>query len=184
MPLNSFISAINEKLSSLIPGIKVYGITQSVQRGSETIPATVNKDGECRYVGLDDTYPAIIYHKNTAITTVRSARQGRGDEYSDLINTYSLSMIVYLDHKRSCLLPDEMFLFLQANFPDAIKEDPFSLIRVNITSVILNSAQVLKTEYEGIELKIPPEKSLFQVNYNIETTFRKKCFEKCPEVIN
>lgn len=184
MPLNSFISAINQKLSGIITGAKVYGLTQAVQRGSETLPATITKDGEYEYVGFDDVFPVMIYHKNTAITVSRSQRQGRGDEFPDLINTYSLSMVVYLDHKRACMIPDEMFLLLQSNFPDAIKEDPFSFIRVNITSVILNSAQVIKTEYEGSDFKLPPEKSLFQINYNIETTFKKRCFEKCPEVIN
>lgn len=185
MPLNSFISAINEKLSGLVSGSKVYGIAQSVQRGSETLPATISKDGEYTYVGLDDVSPVIIYHKNIAITVSRSTNQkGFGNELPDLINTYSLNMIVYIDHKRACMTPDDFFLFIQANFPDGIKEEPFSFIRVNITSVILNSAQVLKTEYEGSEFKLPPEKSLFQINYNIETTFKKKCFEKCPEVIN
>lgn len=184
MPLSNFISAINSKLSGLLPDIKVYGLTNLIQRGTETFPAIIDKTGEGTYVGFDDIQSAIIYHRNTGITVTRKTQQGYGDVHSDVINTYAMSMFIYLDHKKSCLIPDEFFLYLQSNFPDAIKEDPFSFIRVNITSVILNQQQLINTEYAGSDFKIPAEKSFFALTYNIETTLKKKCFEKCPEVIN
>jgi hypothetical protein len=164
-----------------MPGIKAYGLAQTVQRESDGVPGVVDISGDINYVGLDDIYPAIIYHKVNAVSVTRAARQGYGDEYSDLKNTYALVMVIYVDHKRACMTPDEMFLFLQANFPDAIKEQPYSAIRVQINTVNLNSGQVLTSEYPKSEFQIPANKSLFQITYTIETTFAKKCFAKCPE---
>lgn len=181
MPLSSFISAINKNLLSLMPGIKVYGLTQAIQRNTETLPGVVDKTGEIKYVGFDDLQSAIIYHKNLSIAVTRSTKPGRGDDYGDPIFTYAVNMVVYLDHARACMTPDEMALFIQSNFPDAISKEPYRLIRVNITSVNLNSQQVLEAEYKGGDFQLPANKSLFQVNYNIETTFTKKCFAKCPE---
>lgn len=189
MPLSKFIYAINDRLSGMIDGIKVYGLAQSLERvqgnTTETIPAIVDKSGEATYVGLDDTHPAILYHKNTGITFTRGTgnRAGFGDARGYVVATYAMSMILYLDHKRTNLLPDEAALYIQANFADEIKMDPYKQITPNITSVILNSATVLASEYVGSEFKIPPAKSLSQINYTIESVFSKNCFEKCPEVL-
>lgn len=189
MPLSKFIYAINDRLSGMIDGIKVYGLAQSLERvqgnTTETIPAIVDKSGEATYVGLDDTHPAILYHKNTGIIFTRGTgtQQGYGDQKGYVIATHAMSMILYLDHKRTNLLPDEAALYIQANFADEIKMDPYKQITPNITSVILNSATVLASEYVGSEFKIPPGKSLSQINYTIESVFSKNCFEKCPEVL-
>lgn len=189
MPLSKFIHAINDRLSEMIPGIKLYGVAQSMDRNSgtvaETLPAVINKSGEAVYVGFDDVYPAILYHKNSAISFSRGTgnSSGYGDQNGYVIATYTMAMYLYLDHKRTNLLPDEAVLYIRANFADLLRMDPYQRITPNITSVILNSAAVLRSEYAGSDFLIPLGRSLTQINYTIESVYKNDCFEKCPEVL-
>jgi hypothetical protein len=189
MPLSKFIHAINDRLSGMISGIKLYGVAQSMERNSgtvvETLPAVIDKSGEAVYVGLDDVHPAILYHKNTAINFSRGTGNsaGYGDQNGYVIAAYTMAMYLYLDHKRTNLLPDEAVLYIRANFADLLKMEPYQRITPNITSVILNSAAVLRTEYVGSDFLIPPGRSLTQINYTIESVYKNDCFEKCPEVL-
>lgn len=184
MLLRSWVNKINEDFKGLMPGLKAYGLTQAIDRTRgterEILPGEVGKDGEIIYVGIDDD-PAIVYHRNSAILTTRSAKQGVGDGYSDVVNTYQMAMIVFNDATKTKLFPEELFLFLQANMPDAIKSDPYKNIVIRTTNVILNSQLVFAAEYDGAAFKLPAEKSLFQINYTIESTFKKDCFVKCPD---
>lgn len=184
MLLRDFINKINEDFKGLIPDMKVYGLAQSVIRTrrseEELLPAVIGKDGEMTYVGIDDVDAVRIYHRMAGITTRLSTVKGTGDDHNAIVNTYQMVMIVYIDHKRSKLFPEELFLYLQANMPDGIKSPPYSLINVRTTSVITNSQLVFRAEYGGTEFKLPAEKSLFQINYTIEVTHKKGCFSKCP----
>jgi len=185
MLLRDFIDKINADILTLVKGIKVFGLAQSIIRTvgteQELLPGIVNRSGEIEYVGLDDDNAVRIYHRNAGITTARSTSKGYADDQSDVINTYQMVMIVYIDHQKSKMYPDELFLFIQANMPDAIKSEPYKNISIRTTNTIMNSQLVFAGEYAGTEFKLPAEKSLFQINYVIETTFAKKCFKKCPE---
>lgn len=185
MFLREFIKKLNQDLSGLVPGIKVFGIAQPVIRTNsseedELIPGVVERDGEITYVGIDDVDPVRIYHRLAGIQVTRSTDKGYGEIQSDVINTYQMVMIVYINHKRTKLLPEELFLYVQANIPDGIKSPPYKEIKVRIANVITNSQVVYRAEYGASEYKLPAEQSLFQVNYTIETRFKKDCFEKCP----
>jgi hypothetical protein len=181
MPLNKFIATINEPLKGLVSGIKVYGLAQSVSRGAQVVPAVVGKDGEMVYVGPDDLQPVIVYHKagNIAVGTSANVR-GVGDEPNGIVNRYPMAMIIYLDQKKTNLSPDQLFLYVQANFPDFIRMEPYSNVVVTVNNIILNAQQVFDSEFRGVD-PLPASQSLMQIYYTIESTFRKKCFEKCPE---
>lgn len=184
MLLRNYISQINKNFSGLIPGIKVYGLAQSVIRetssGEELLPGIVDQDGEITYVGLDDEDPVRLYHRLAGLTTGRITGQGYGDNHNDIVNTYQMVIICYINHKRSKLFPEELFLYLQANIPDALKVEPYKTITIKTGNVIFNSQLVFRAEYAGSDFKLPAEHSLFQINYTIETVFKKNCFEKCP----
>lgn len=182
MPLNSFVQAINDQLVKLVPVMKVYGVAKTVVRGQERLPGIVSAKGDIEYVGIDDKYGVQIYHKSQSInTTLRGP--GYGNALSDIVNTYAMSMFIYLDRSKVNIEPEELFLYLQARLPDTMKAEPFNLITIRTTNVILNSEQVYNTEYRGHEYPLPVEKTLFQVNYTIETVLKKHCFADCPEVL-
>jgi len=184
MPLNDFVSAINDHFSGLVPGIKVYGIARSIVRRTgtvvETLPGIVSYKGEIEYVGIDDVNSVRIYHKSVSISTTQR-NNGSGNNIGDIVNTYGMAMFVYLDRAKLNLDAEEFFLYLQANMPDNVKADPFAYISFRLTNVNLNPEQVFAAEYRGIEFSLPAEKTFFQVNYTIETVLKKQCFATCPE---
>lgn len=185
MLLRSFLKKINENIEGILPETKVFGLAQSIVRsageGTETLPGVVAKDGEIEYVGIDDVNAIRIYHKINTLTSSRIAtKEGYGDELNDVVNLYQMSMIVWIDHKRTKLHPEDLFLFLQANIPDGIKASPYKRVLISVTSVNFNSRAVFTAEYAGVDFRLPENKSLFQLNYNIESTFAKNCFVKCP----
>lgn len=185
MLLRDFIKKINQEFEKLVPGIKTFGIAQSVVRtvGSEEelLPGIVGKDGEITYVGIDDVDPVRIYHRIAGLTTTRKPTQGYGESLSDIINTYQMVMVVFLNNKATKLYPEELFLYLQSNIPDGLKAEPYKTVFIRTTNVILNSQVVFRAEYVGTAFKLPEHLSLFQINYVIESTLKKECFAKCPE---
>lgn len=182
MPLNKFLTEINEEITGLVKGMQVYGLAQSVTRtkGSDTVPA-INNKGEYKYIGVDDINPVIIYHKAQGLTTARLVTQGYGDSQSDYLNTYQMAMIVYLDTVRAKMEADELYLYLQARIPGELNKGVYRSVRVSTRNVILNAAQVWQQEYGGLPFALPVEKTLFQINYTIESRMNPNCFEKCPE---
>lgn len=184
MSVSKFIDEINKK----IPPVhgKVYGLANSIVRirkdlSIEMLPGIINKDGEVFYVGLDDVEPFIMYHKSGSITPISKAK-GTGNT-DDIVNSYNNSVIVYNDRKRTGMLPDEIVLFLQSVFPEMIRMEPYKTVSVRFSSVVLSDQAVFASEYQNTEFKLPPGKNLIQVNYIIESVFRKGCFEKCPLTI-
>lgn len=191
MPLNSFIHAINDHLRNQFPkDAAFFGVCQSIPRiqGSveEVLPGQVNQTtGEIKYVGVDDRNSLVAYHKLNGITVEPvNTRGGFGDEPSDTRNTYSLSMLVYHDMKKTGDTSD-LFLHLQNTFPQFMNAPPYKSVLLRITSVILNSGQLFAQEYKGTSFKLPATSVLFQLNYTIESSFKRGCFEKlCPEDIH
>lgn len=185
MFLRDYIDQLNTDLGKIIGGTKVYGLAQPIVRtvGSEQelLPGVVNRKGEIEYVGVDGDLPVIIYHKNSGVQVRVSAQKGVGDNQNDLINSYQMAMVVFINVQRVRLYPEEYFLYLQANMPTELKIQPYKQLLIRMTNVILNSQLVFQAEYGGTQFTLPPSMSLFQINYTIESTFSKSCFAKCPD---
>lgn len=180
--LSEVINTINVALAASFggyPGVKVFGLTQSLLRGKDQLPAAVDLSGEAVYVGIDDVAPLIIYHK-TLSASQNSAKAAYGDVQSYLVNQFNNAAIVYWDRKRVRLLPDEVWQYVQCALPNAIQLPQYRLIRIIFQSVILNAQQIYSTEYKVLK-PLDPGKSLIQVNYQIEGTFDRRCFQHCPE---
>lgn len=178
--ISHVIGEINKGLSKLfenVAGAKVYGLAQSMIKDGKLIPCLVDNTGEGIYIGADNDRPVITYHKNNSITTTLDKTKAFGTSPGAIVNTYANTLIVYLNRKKLKLLPDELFLYIQSAFPDTLKKEPFT-ISVKITNVILSSTQVWASEYQR-EFTLPPEANLFALNYTIESSFKKGCFEKC-----
>lgn len=188
MSNSKFISALNVQINDLVkayPGGRVLGLAQGIIRVEsngdlQLIPAEVDKEGEGKYIGLDDSAPVTLYHKANSIQITEKSNSGYGDARALTVNTYNNSMIVFLDRKTTGLLPDEFISLLQANLADAIEMKPYKSVIVRLQNIILNSQQVFASEYQNFEYKIPPRFSLFAINYQIESTFDRKCFATCP----
>lgn len=154
----------------------LYGIAESVKRGTETLPEIDEK-----YVGIDDIHPAIIYHRLNSMTSTIKQNTGYGRSAGDQANTYGMSMVVFLDRNKTGLYPDELLLLIQSNFPERLKLSPYVSVVTTFGSVQLKSSEVYSQEYTSDTYRLKSGQYLFKINYTIETVFSKGCFDKCPD---
>ena len=149
------------------------GVASNATRGGVTQPVIDEK-----YAGADDKYPLVAYHKLGSLTSRFQEGFGR---VHDQINTYSNGLIVFLNKTKCKLYPDELLLYIQANIPETIAMDPYSLIRVVINNTQLDSETVYAQEYTKAKFELKANQYLFRINYTVETTFKKGCFKTCPQ---
>lgn len=174
--IRDIVLELNRSLTWLPIGSETNGIAELLLRDGVTIPAIGEK-----YVGVDDVFPVRIYHRLNSMASSVKAKTGYGREAGDQVNTYQLSMVVFLDRPKSLMYPDEFLLVAQANFPERISLDPYISIVTNFGSAVFDSQLVYRQEYVASETyRLKEDQYFFKINYSIETTFSKGCFKKCP----
>lgn len=175
--VHDIVDKINASLD-LPGGSDINGIAQSAYRKPDRFPGVVKKGGEIRYVGIDDKYSVLLYHKLNSVSVKTDPRRGFGNSTGPINNSYSISLVVYNNRKKTKQFADELSSLIQSQFPDTVKLEPYQSINIFFNSVILNDLQVWQQEY-SIEYQLPPDHNLFQINYTVEATFLKGCFITC-----
>lgn len=160
----------NEKIAPLIAGLKTYGIAKTAIKDTGLMPYIDEK-----YIGVDDTYEAQIYHKQLTINSTTIARSGYGDSDADLQNTYGMAMFVYFNEKKCGIRADELYTYIQSVITGVLKADGYKSIRVNVLNAILNDSQVWSQEYGKTPYRLAGPQRLVQINYTIVMVFEKSC---------
>lgn len=174
--IRDIVGELNKSFTWLPSGSEANGIAELILRDEVTIP-TIND----RYVGIDDVYPVRIYHRLNSMTSTIKAGTGMGRSVGDQVNTWQLSMVVFLDKPKSNMYPDEFLLFAQANTPERLTMEPYKSIVTTFTGALLDSQLTYKQEYVASETyRLKEDQFFFKINYSIETTFSKGCFKRCP----
>jgi hypothetical protein len=181
------LDIINEGIAGIHVDERIYGLAENVTRetssGYISMPGVVDINNEVKYLGVDDIYSFIVYHKITNATIVYNST-GYGENYGDAVNTYLSSLYVYWDRKKIMLYPPDMLLLLQARMPVAIKglKDIKQAV-VLIGNANTNTQQIYQQEYSSNEplTRLPEGKYIMQINYNIRITFNPSCFTNCVE---
>jgi len=157
-------------------GSEANGIAELLLRDETTIPV-IND----RYVGIDDIYPVRIYHRLNSLNSSIRQGTGTGRSVGDNVNTYQLSMVVFMDRPKACMYPDEFLLFAQANIPERLSIDPYKSVVITYGSSVFDSLAVYRQEYVASDTyRLKEDQFFFKINYSIETTFSKGCFKRCP----
>jgi hypothetical protein len=169
---------------------QLFGIATPVARekvGSaqrETLPCIYSAD-EPVYIGIDDTYPLIIYHRLLRNTTRPApAAQQFGDGQKFVQGNATLAMIVYADRLKIELSPDQLEALIIAGTQDEIPKASypskgFSSMLVIPVETNFNSAAVFAQEYTNASFFLKPESILFQITYNVASQYRKDCLAIC-----
>jgi hypothetical protein len=174
--VRDIVLEINSSLTWLPAGSEANGIAELLLRENVTIPVINEK-----YVGIDDMYPVRIYHRLNSLGSNIRPGTGTGRSLGDNVNTYQLSMVVFLDRPKACMYPDEFLLFVQANTPERINIYPYKSVVITFIGGVFDSLSIYRQEYVASDTyKLKEDQFFFKVNYSIETTFSKGCFKKCP----
>lgn len=181
--IEEILEIINSSLEGLHLDQKVYGLAQTVIRvqGSEqdALPGLVERNGEIKYVGIDDVDSIIIYHKLNGLTSTQQ-NKGIGDRPGDVKNNYNMSAIAYWDRKRYNKMPDEFMMIIQSRIPSIVTGlDKIKTLMIKPTGAVTNSIQVFSQEYNGTKFNLPSNANLMRIDYTIETTFNPDCLKEC-----
>lgn len=187
MSIVNIIENLNLEISkpfAQIPGAVVYGLTELVPGVSKdnvnyVIPGVVSKSGEVKYVGYDDKSPLIIYHRLSSASQTERIGSSYGDDRTDLITTFSIALYVYADRKTLCVDQSGLLELIQASLPDILLISGYKSIILRVQTINFNTQSILRSEYQGTTAKLSPNKVLIQINYQIETTLRRKCAARC-----
>jgi hypothetical protein len=176
--IHNIVDDINKSLVELnLAEAVYYGVAQTAIRSEEKIPAIVTRNGELSYVGVDDKRGVIVYHKLNSLTTRVDLKNSIGRQPT-YINQYSLSAYVYLNRRKVKLLNDEFYNSMVEAVPTIFSVPPYQSVTLVFNSVLLNDMQVWAAEYSE-PYRLPADQNLFQVNYTVEASFLRGCFNKC-----
>lgn len=192
MPYIKYIAEyINNELDAFLKQFgskKIVAIAQSLPRqtnaGLELLPSYVDEDGEAQYVGPDDEFDYIGYHRVNSVTVGKANLNKYGDARGINANVVKMSYVVFGRRDQLKLTNDELSFYLQINFPEAadsnmLKQLQLRACNINITDIILNDLQVFTEEFQRIDFFLKPEQYLLKVNYTIESAFDRRCFNIC-----
>lgn len=168
--LNDITQFINGKVSEIVPGAKVYGVAKMAVKDGQIMPYIDEK-----YIGIDDTYTAMSYHKQLTVASTTVPRTGYGDGDLSLQNTYQMAMVIYLNENKTGFVPDQLYTFIQSAITGVLKAESYKSIRVGVSSAILNDAQVWAQEYGQSPYKLSGPQRLMQINYSIVIVFDQNC---------
>lgn len=170
LSINDISVWANEKVCGIIEGAKAYGIAKSALKDGNIMPYIDEK-----YIGIDDTYPAQIYHKLLSIASTAVALSGYGDNAESLQNTYQMAMFIYFNEGKCDFTADKLYTFIQASMTGKVKSEGFKSIRIGVNSANLNDAQVWAQEYGAAPFKLIGKQRLIQVNYIAVMVYNKEC---------
>lgn len=135
------------------------------------------KDGEYKYVGIDDTFPVIVYHKHI--------QSGFSDtDVNERTETNRMQMVVFgrLDFLR---LTNEVLgsLFVAA-FPSEIRKSAYNYLGVSSLQPALSNANsdtaaIIAREYPGFDYQLGPEHGMLLFDYTLESNYNRNCFKAC-----
>src|SRR6185369_6893919 len=97
--------------------LSLFGISETTTREDQQFPVFFATN-QGTWAGFDDKKEVIIYHKLNSVQTSQ-ANNGYGDKGGEVINRYSMQIIVYF--KSNKVKSDEMFAFIQAVLPETIQ---------------------------------------------------------------
>jgi len=170
------------KCSDVFAGSIFHGIATSATKADRAgmFPVVYDDRGQFKYIGIDDKFPLMMYHRITSmITPPDPGSYGDGDRMKLIAG---MRAAIYADRERVKIQADELGLFMSNGFPSVIHKVPnFGTVAVRIQSIVPDNIAAFQIEYGATPFFLKPEQLLILINYQLETTVKKSCFNICPE---
>jgi hypothetical protein len=183
--VDQIVGGLNDILTNLFPCERrnVLGVAQSVRLDSgkdrsRIVPGVFKAPNDVIYAGFDDNYALCCYHRIDTMTP-RKVAGGYGDNEKILLS-HNMQLVVCANTVVVKKDAAEIALNIQFAFPERIKpgEPGFDSIAFNVNSINLNAEQVFAAEFKNVPFFLGPEHALLKVQYTIESTMNKRCYEK------
>lgn len=177
--IKSFLSDSTFALSSL------NGIAYPLLKEKDnSLPATIDNKGNATYVGIDDKYSFMVYHKvMTTVPKKADATRQFGDGNKTTQVTNKMSLVVFANREKLKITQEVLANYILASLPTNIDKTILSKERlsecsIDVLEVNFNSSALFKREYLK-ESVLKPHQMLFEVSYQIVYSFNSTCINTC-----
>jgi len=185
--LGSIVTGINNALKGKLTAFPTayyagiaYALVKKEGKGSQSLPAIIDLNGDAKWISFDDINELIIYHKINNSTYSQLKQGSYGDGYDMFQHNYEIDLIVMADRKKVRVDPDVLEAAIASNIPTKLPL-PAGLNFMNIVTVNANhnSRSLFGQEYPGVDYYLKPEHIFFSIRYRIELRYQKGCISLC-----
>lgn len=188
--INGTLSAEMNNVASLQNHI-LYCIAEPAQTNDENNkqiiqPTVINLDGECTPVTHDDSYSLVAFHTITTETLQGVDNMSFGNKSQDWITSLAdIELIVFANRTKVKMSPrvlsGQIIAFMpasQISITDT-QNKKIATGSLAVTSVNYDSLSIFGRIYRNVEYFIGGDIMLFSIRYQLESNFRKECFNTC-----
>jgi len=150
-----------------------------------TKPCTIDNDGECTPVIVDDNYPMQIYHRIMSLNYEQVAEDNYGDPVNFIKENASMSLVLIADRGRLQMEAEDLLSLIAVNLKPTlttVQLAALSLISCNIYAngeAVIDSEIVYNREYNTQEFLLKPNLDMYSLSYTIEMVYGKNCLSAC-----
>lgn len=186
------VHAIVEEINNAVKGFltgpsyqmsSLNGIAYTMLKEKDnSLPAVVDNEGEARYVGIDDKYNLMIYHR--IMTTAPSKKTSQyGDANTRTNITNRMSMVVFANRQKLKLTQEVLANYIVASLPTNIdksilSQESLNNCTIDVLEINFNSSALYKREYLKDSV-LKPHQMLFEISYQIVYGFDSSCIKTC-----
>jgi hypothetical protein len=158
-------------------------IAELVLDDEETKPGVINNSGDVEYVGIDDTYPFIIYHRVISPDAEWTSEQDFGN-LRNIKETTKMLMVVMGDRNRLQLTAEDIKTGIVAALPLELPGSELNSLGLKSANIIpgefnWDRLEVYRGEFNLKEPKLNTNTIMFSFSYQIETVYDQSCFAIC-----
>lgn len=187
--VNSIVAEINEAVKGFLTGpsfaaSSLNGIAYTFLKEKElALPAVINDKGEAKYIGIDDKYNLIVYHRIITTTPSKKKAGQYGDGNKRTTITNKMSMVVFANREKLKITQEVLANYILASIPtnidkEILSKESLSECTIDVLDVNFNSSALYKREYlkDGF---FKPNQMFFEISYQIVYSFHSDCINTC-----
>lgn len=169
----------------------LYGIAEPSQtndtEGRTMIqPCVINLDGEATPVTYDDSYALVGFHSITQEVIGNIGLMSFGNKLQDYVSSSSDMELVIVAHRTKVkmsprILAGQVFSMFpsgQITITDTSNNKVGTAV-LSVTGINYDSLSIFGRYYRNAEYFISESLTMIAIRYNLESRFRKECFNTC-----
>lgn len=163
-------------------------VTESLKDTIITRPCTVDNDGECTPIGIDDTYPFQVYHRIISLQNNPTTTDNYGDGSTWYKQTAQMVLVLVTDRGKIQMEAEDLVSLIVVNIPATIPQATLTSLGLYSADIyasgeaIIDNEIVYNREFKNVEYLLKPNSVMYSIAYTIEVVFSKNCLLHCVEL--
>jgi hypothetical protein len=188
--LKQIVTAINTSIAAKLTDVRFdgadyNGIVTYANKDGKLMPLVTDSYDIDKYIGIDDTFPLRVYHRNNGMSyTDEPAKSYGSDGNTSKKEIANMSAIIYGSRSILRLTAEELEGAIMSGMPSAIADSTLSQLKIKSclvrpVSSVLDPVINYATEYRTNEFPLGPNALFIRLNYTIESSYKNACFNIC-----